>query len=250
MAKCWRADNVKLLGVVRRKRSALIVSTALQATAMFVLSLPADAQPAPNLRPTGGVVVAGSAAIGQTANTTTINQSTQRGAVNWQSFDVGSQRRVDTRQPSASAMTLNRVVGPDRSRIAGRIDANGRAGEPVRLDLLQGRAGQHQRPDGECHRHHQSELMAGKMVFDQPGSPNARIENHGTITVREAGLATLVAPQVANSGVINAKLGHVILAGAKTATLDLYGDGLLSLDLSNQVTQAPVGAAGKPVTAW
>ena len=251
MAKCRRADKVKLLGVVRRKRSALMVSTALQATAMLVLSLPADAQPAPNARPTGGVVVAGTAAIGQTANTTTINQSTQRAAVNWQSFDVGSQQRVDFRQPSASAMTLNRVVGPDPSRIAGRIDANGQVvlvnqsgvtffkGAQVNTNGLMVSA------IGITNQN----FMAGKMVFDQPGSPNARVENQGTITVREAGLAALVAPQVANSGVINAKLGHVVLAGAKTATLDLYGDGLLSLDVSNQVTQAPVGADGKPVTA-
>ena len=251
MAKAPRADKVKLLGVVRRKRAALMVSTALQATAMLVLSLPADAQPAPNARPTGGVVVAGSAAIGQTANTTTINQSTQRAAVNWQSFDVGSQQRVDFRQPSASAMTLNRVVGPDPSRIAGRIDANGQVvlvnqsgvtfykGAQVNTNGLMVSA------VGITNQN----FMAGKMVFDQPGSPNARVENQGTITVREAGLAALVAPQVANSGVINAKLGHVVLAGAKTATLDLYGDGLLSLDVSNQVTQAPVGADGKPVTA-
>lgn len=251
MTKCRRADNVKLLGVVRRKRSALMVTTALQATAIFVLSLPADAQPAPNARPTGGVVVAGSAAIGQTANTTTINQSTQRAAVNWQSFDVGSQQRVDFRQPSASAMTLNRVLGPDPSRIAGRIDANGQVvlvnqsgvtffkGAQVNTNGLMVSA------IGITNQN----FMAGKMVFDQPGNPNARVENQGTITVREAGLAALVAPQVANSGVINAKLGHVVLAGAKTATLDLYGDGLLSLDVSNQVMQAPVGADGKPVTA-
>ena len=67
--------------------------------------------------------------------------------------------------------------------------------------------------------------------------------------MRQAGLAALVAPQVANSGTINAQLGHVVLAGAKTATLDLYGDGLLSLDVTNQVTEAPVGADGKKVTA-
>ena len=91
--------------------------------------------------------------------------------------------------------------------------------------------------------------MAGKLVFDQPGNPNARIDNQGNITVKQAGLAALVAPQVANSGTITAKLGHVVLAGAKTATLDLYGDGLLSLDVTNQVTQAPVGADGKAVTA-
>ena len=251
MAKCRRADKVKLLGVVRRKRSALMVSTALQATAMFVLSLPADAQPAPNARPTGGVVVAGAAAIGQTASTTTIKQSTQRAAVNWQSFDVGSQQRVDFRQPSASAMTLNRVVGPDPSRIAGRIDANG-------LVVLVNQSGVMFFKGAQVNTNGlvvsaigitNQNFMAGKMVFDQPGNPNARVENQGTITVREAGLAALVAPQVANSGVINAKLGHVVLAGAKTATLDLYGDGLLSLDVSNQVTQAPVGADGKPVTA-
>ena len=51
------------------------------------------------------------------------------------------------------------------------------------------------------------------------------------------------------NGTITATLGHVVLAGAKTATLDLYGDGLLSLDVNNQVTQAPVGKDGKPVTA-
>ena len=75
------------------------------------------------------------------------------------------------------------------------------------------------------------------------------IDNQGNITIKEAGLAALVAPQVANSGMITAKLGHVVLAGAKTATLDLYGDGLLSLDVTNQVTQAPIGKDGKAVTA-
>ena len=58
-----------------------------------------------------------------------------------------------------------------------------------------------------------------------------------------------MAPQVVNSGVITATLGHVVLAGAKTATLDLYGDGMLSLDVNNEVTQAPVGPGGQPVTA-
>ena len=54
---------------------------------------------------------------------------------------------------------------------------------------------------------------------------------------------------MANSGTISAKLGHVVLAGAKTATLDLFGDGLLSLDVTNQVTQAPIGPDGKAAAA-
>ena len=244
MARGRHTNEVRLLGVVRRKRSALLMSTALQATVALVLATPAMAQPAPNARPTGGAVVAGSAAISQTASNTAINQSSQRAAVNWKSFNVGSQQSVTFNQPSASAMTLNRVTGPDPSQIAGRIDANGQIvlvnqsgvtfykGAQVNANGLMVTAA------GISNRN----FMAGAMMFDQPGNPNARIDNQGSITVRQAGLAALVAPQVANSGVITAKLGHVVLAGAKTATLDLYGDGLLSLDVSNQVTQAPAGA--------
>src|SRR5579859_1300687 len=103
----------------------LLVGTALQTSLALVLTLPAHAQPAPNARPTGGVVIAGSASINQSANNTAVNQSSQRAAVDWQSFNVGSQQSVSFHQPSASAVTLNRVVGPDPSQIAGRIDANG-----------------------------------------------------------------------------------------------------------------------------
>ena len=73
MAKTRRNNDVKLLGFVRRKRSALLMSTALQATALLVLSLPADAQPAPNAHPTGWQVTAGSATISQSPTTTTID---------------------------------------------------------------------------------------------------------------------------------------------------------------------------------
>src|ERR1700733_10055102 len=232
-------------------RSTLLVSTALQATAMLLLSLSAHAQPAPNARPLGGTVVGGAASISNTANNTAINQSTQRAAVNWNSFNVGSQQSVTFNQPNVSAVTLNRVTGPDPSQIAGRIDANGQIvlvnqsgvtffkGTQVNANGLMVTAA------GISNQN----FMAGAMIFDQPGNPNAKIDNQGSITVKQAGLAALVAPQVANSGTITAQLGHVVLAGAKTATLDLYGDGLLSLDVSNQVTQAPVGADGKPATA-
>ena len=125
MAKARRNDTVRLIGVVRRNRPALMMSTALQATVMLVLALPAAAQPAPNARPTGGVVVAGAAAISQSVGNTRITQSTQRAAIDWKSFDVGSQQSVTFSQPSASAVALNRVTGPDPSQIAGRIDANG-----------------------------------------------------------------------------------------------------------------------------
>jgi len=68
-------------------------------------------------------------------------------------------------------------------------------------------------------------FMAGTLSFDQAAKPGAQVVNRGNITIKQAGLAALVAPQVVNAGTITATLGHVVLAGAKTATLDLYGDG-------------------------
>lgn len=224
--------------------------TLLIVVPLLLSAAPILAQPAPDARPVGGTVVAGSAAIARSATVTSITQSTQRAAIDWQGFDVGAKQSVTFAQPSATAMTLNRVTGPDPSRIAGRITANGQIvlvnksgvvfyrGAQVNTNGLMVTAA------GISNRN----FMAGRMVFDEPAKPNARIENHGEITIRKAGLAALVAPQVANSGVITARLGHVVLAGAQTAALDLYGDGLLAIDVTRQVRQAPIGPDGKPVT--
>ena len=244
-------ETVGLLGVARRRRPALLVGTALQAGTLLLLATPGWAQPAPSARPTGGVLTAGSATISNGASATTITQSSQRAAINWQSFNVGSAQTVDFVQPSSSASALNRVISPNPSQIAGHIDANGQIilinqsgvifdqGAQVNTaGLIVSAAGMNN-----------VNFMAGKLVFDQAAHPNAAVVNQGSLTVRQAGLAALVAPQVANSGVITAKLGHVVLAGAKTATLDMYGDGLVSLDVTNAVTQVPKGPGGAPVTA-
>ena len=232
-------------------RWRLTNSTALQAAVGLAFVMPAAAQPAPNARPQGGQVVAGAAAIAAATTTTTINQTSNRAAIEWRSFDVGSNQSVVFNQPGASSVTLNRVTGPDPSAIAGRISANGQLvlTNPSGVVFHAGAQVNAQSVIVSAPGISNQNFMAGRMVFDQPGSPNARITNAGTITVKEAGLAALVAPSVANSGTITARLGHVVLAGATTHTLDMYGDGLVSIDITKQVTQAPVGADGKTVTA-
>ncbi|HUB45456.1 MAG TPA: filamentous hemagglutinin N-terminal domain-containing protein, partial [Acetobacteraceae bacterium] len=203
------------------------------------------AQPALNAQPSGGAVVAGSATIAQSATKTTIQQATQRAAINWQSFNIGSQQTVQFQQPATSSVALNRVVGPNPSQIAGRIDANGQviitnqSGVTFYRGAQVNTAGLMVTAAGISN----SNFMAGRMVFDQAPKPGAAVVNQGRITVRDAGLAALVAPQVANSGVINARLGHVVLAGAQTATLDLYGDGLMAIDVTGQVARAQGGGA-------
>ena len=222
---------------------------------MLVLALPlhpAQAQPAPGAQPDGRPRCRrGWASISRSATATTIDQADQRAAVNWQSFDVGARQSVDFQQPSAQATTLNRVVGPNPSQIAGRITANGQVilqnqdGITFYKGAQVNTAGFVATAAGITNRN----FMAGRMVFDQPAAPGARIENQGHITVRDAGLAALVAPQVANSGVIMVRLGRVVLVGGMWYALDLYGYVLVSIDVNGAVTQVRVGPDGKPVAA-
>ncbi len=196
-------------------------------------------------------MTAGSASIGTTTSATTITQSTNRAAIDWTSYNIGSQQSVNYQQPSSTSVTLNRVTSSDPSQIAGKINANGQIviTNQSGVTFYQGSEVNAQSVVVSAAGITNQNFMAGKMAFDQAANPNARIVNNGNITVKQAGLAALVAPSVANSGVINAKLGHVILAGAAAHTLDMYGDGLVSIDVTKQVTTVPAGADGKAVTA-
>jgi filamentous hemagglutinin family protein len=75
--------------------------------------------------PTGGKVVGGQATLQSSGSTLNVNQTSQRGVVEWDTFNVGSQAKINFNQPSASAVTLNRVMDMNASQILGRISATG-----------------------------------------------------------------------------------------------------------------------------
>jgi filamentous hemagglutinin family protein len=251
MAKLASGRTIRIGGAAAgRRRLGLLGTTVLQ-TALLLAS-PARAQLPPNAAPSGGRVVAGQASIAQSAAGTLIRQGSQRAAINWTGFNVGSQQTVQFEQPDAGAVALNRVIGPDPSRIAGRITANGEVilinqsgvvfsqGSQVNAQALVVSA---------ANISNRAFMAGGPLHFDRPGRPRASIVNAGTLTVGQAGLAALVAPSVVNSGVIAASLGKVMLAGATRYTLDLYGDGLLAIDVTGLVREVPAGPGGAPVPA-
>ncbi|WP_270938836.1 two-partner secretion domain-containing protein, partial [Falsiroseomonas oryzae] len=219
----------------RLLRAALLASTAL---------LPATALAQ---RPGGGSVQAGSATIDQTDPARTqVTQTSDRAVINWTTFNIGGTHHVNIDQPAASSWSLQRVTAPDPSTIAGRLTSNGgvaivnRSGitfaAGAQVDVASLIATTSDITNGN--------FMAGVMAFDGAPNPGARVENRAgsTITVREQGLAALVGPVVANAGVIRARLGRVALAGgAERFTLDLAGDGLLSIDVTQQVSTGPGG---------
>jgi filamentous hemagglutinin family protein len=234
-------------------RGALLDGTAfaaLVACGLFAFGDRALAQSAATL-PTGGVVVGGSATITQSGTSQlTINQTTDRGVIDWRSFSIGQGNRVDFIQPGRTSVTLNRVTGPDPSVIAGSLTANGQivlinqagvmfaGGAQVNVESLIASTANVANP--------QAFMAGGKIAFDQAGAnPNARVVNDGTITVRDGGLVALLGPSAANNGVINARLGRVTVGGAETFTVDLNGDGLVNFAVGKPVSQTPRDADGK-----
>lgn len=93
------------------------------AAAGIVLSSLAGVQ----ANPTGGAITAGTGSItGQGTNHVTINQHSDKLAVNWNSFSIGSGEKVQFIQPGASSIALNRVLGNNASAIYGQLSANGK----------------------------------------------------------------------------------------------------------------------------
>ena len=73
--------------------------------------------------PNGGHFVAGSGAISANGTSVTINQSTNRGIVDWTSFSIANGNRVTFN--NGNGATLNRVTGGDPSVIMGMLTGSG-----------------------------------------------------------------------------------------------------------------------------
>ena len=222
---------------LRRFGWILITTTALSGPA----AAPAFANP------TGGSVSAGSASIASSGSTLTVTQSSSKAVINWGTFNIAQNETTDFVQPSSSSITLNRINDINPSTIAGNLDANGQI---ILINpngvLFTGTA---QVDVGgitaTTANISDTNFMAGNFRFNQPGSPTGAIVNEGSITVEQAGLASLVAPTVVNDGVITATLGKINLASGDVFTLDLAGDGKLQV----AVRESQLPRSSSPITA-
>jgi filamentous hemagglutinin family protein len=198
--------------------------------------------------PEGGAVRAGSAQIVEQGTTTLIQQSSPRAVIDWRGFSIQSNELVQFAQPSAASATLNRVTGSQVSLILGRMDANGQVLLINPNGIIFGGGAQINVGSliASTANLSNENFMQGKLIFDQPGKPGAGIVNAGSITAAEGGLVALVAPHVRNDGLIQARLGKVTLGAADTFTIDLYGDGLINLALSDASLAQLKDAQGQP----
>ncbi|MCW0205475.1 MAG: filamentous hemagglutinin N-terminal domain-containing protein, partial [Achromobacter sp.] len=171
--------------------------------------------------PQGGTVTSGSATIGQAGSVTRIDQSTQRASINWQGFGIAAGETVNFNQPNASAITLNRVVGNERSVIEGALNANGKVFLINSNGVLFTRGSSVNTAGlvASTLNLSDADFNAGRYVFSGNGGSGSVI-NMGTLTAAPGGYVALLGRSVSNQGVIVATKGTVALgSGDATATL-------------------------------
>ncbi|PUE43375.1 filamentous hemagglutinin N-terminal domain-containing protein [Limnohabitans sp. Hippo3] len=218
-------------------------------TASFAFVSLAWAAPATNALPTGGNVVQGAASMAQSANQLNITQSTQRAAINWQSFDIGAAAKVNVAQPNAQAVLLNRVVGQSPSQIFGKLQANGHVILVNPNGVLFGKDGSVNAGGFTASTLNitDANFMAGNMVYERNGS-TAGIVNQGSITAAPGGYVALLGATVSNEGSIHTQGGSVVMGAGETIKVPVSGTGRIKLELTPAAINASLSNTGSIVT--
>ena len=185
--------------------------------------------------PGGGSIVGGSGGIAQSGATTTITQDSPRLAINWNSFSSKAGEAIVFRQPGASAIALNRVVGTGATELSGSLSANGQVFILNPNGVLFG-AGATVNAQGllasTLNIDTASFMQGGKELLLQNAGAAGGITNQGSLTASPGGYVALIAPQVINEGGISAQQGNAWMSAGDKVTLQLGDSGLMSVTVN------------------
>lgn len=181
----------------------------------------------------------GNASIQQTATTTTVNQTSQKAIIHWDSFNIGSGEHTHFQQPT-DGVALNRInANQGASEIYGSLTATGKI-------ILTNSAGIYFGPNAYVNVGgmiatttgiSDQNFINGNYLFDQASSNAGMIVNQGTIIAAEHGLIALMGNGVQNDGTVQANLGKVIIASGETFTMSFAGNELVNFAVSGQATR-------------
>ena len=140
---------------------------------------------------------------GQGTPVVQVNQISDRAVIDWKSFNIAPGEATRFHQPSNASAILNRIHDQNPSQILGNLSANGQVALVNPNGMVFGK-GSRVDVSGlvatSADISNQSFMNARPLSFGQPGLPDSAIINKGTITVNNAGLAALVAPEGAQRG--------------------------------------------------
>ncbi|HQE40036.1 MAG TPA: filamentous hemagglutinin N-terminal domain-containing protein, partial [Zoogloea sp.] len=200
--------------------------------------------------PTDPSVVAGQAVV-KAAGTTglVINQSSGKAAIDWRTFNVGANESVRFNQPSAAAMTVNRVTSNDPSQILGQISAPGSVFLINPSGIIFGRSAVVDVGNlvATTLTASTADLLNGRNVFSLAPGGSGSVRNEGLISASPGGSVSLIGPRVVNTGTIATPGGTTGLVAGERISVDFEGDGLVRYQVDAGAAQALVEHSGQIV---
>lgn len=176
--------------------------------------------------------------------TMTIDQKTDRLAIDWKGFDVQNGERINFNQPDARAIALNRVTGDAKSVIDGQLTANGHVYVINPNGVLFGRnasvdVGSLVASTANVSDDTMKNFAGSKdpLTLKLGDNSTAQVINEGTIKA-QGGLVALHAASVENDGTIANEGGKVALAAAKNITLSEDTAGKINFTVDGALAKA------------
>jgi len=164
--------------------------------------------------------------------------------VDFYKFGVMKGHQLDVVMPDAGR-ALYRVIGNSRSEIMGTLNSNGTLVLVNQNGILFGKG---------------SEVNVGNIVASTLNISNeaflqgnykftagdlvGNVENRGVVKTQGDGYIVMLGKKVDNKGTLVANNGSVVLASAKEAVLDFYGNGLVRANLTAQAVEGVVKNSG------
>jgi filamentous hemagglutinin family protein len=236
---CWVACSEKAKAC--RKTGSISRTNLHLLTAISVMSIPVAFA-----LPTGGTIVSGAGTI-QTLNNgqqVAVNQNSDKLIVNWDSFGIKQNEKVNFNQPNSNSVALNRIIGVEPSSILGQLTSNGKvfiinpngvmfgAGSKINVGSL----------TVSTQNISNDDFNSGNNRFI--GTSQASITNEGSIN-SDNGSVILMANKVINNGTINAANGSIALAAGSSFTVNPDGAGLVNVKIDAGAVDALVKNTNK-----
>ncbi|TLU83560.1 MAG: filamentous hemagglutinin N-terminal domain-containing protein, partial [Chlorobium sp.] len=239
----WSVTKEKWVVVSEKvKSNGKVPKSSLLSIAVFSAIFAASAAAYaldPGALPEGVQITAGAGSVATSGNSMTVNQSSQQMIANWNSFNIGQDASVHFVQPNVSSTALNRIADQNPTQIFGSLSANGQVfllnpsgiifGKNARVDVGGLVASSLDMSD--------SDFLASRYKFSNGGNAG-EIINQGSINIIPGGVVALIGTKVTNEGVVNVGSGSVALAAGNQVSLDLKGDGLITLAVDEGTVDA------------
>ncbi|HSH86928.1 MAG TPA: filamentous hemagglutinin N-terminal domain-containing protein [Methylophilus sp.] len=164
--------------------------------------------------------------------------------VNFYKFGVLEGHQLDVVMPDAGR-ALYRVLGNSASEIMGKLNSNGSLFLINQNGVLFG-------PNAEVNVGNivastlnisNDDFLKGRYHFTG-GDTAGNVINKGAIKAADEGYIVMLGKKVENAGTLVASNGSVVLASAKEAVLDFYGNGLVRANLTAQAVEGIVKNSG------